>query len=142
MDPKTIRTFSVSGTVLLIVVTAGGLYGCPQYSVYSAEMAGKAAYARAEQDRQVIVRQAQAQKDAARLLAEAEIERAKGVAEANRIIGASLQGNDAYLRYLWINKLDDSRDRTVIYVPTEAGLPVLEAGRFREERAAATSPGR
>jgi regulator of protease activity HflC (stomatin/prohibitin superfamily) len=132
MDAKTTRTLSIAGTLLFVVLTAGGLYGCPQYSVYSAEMAGRASYARAEQDRQVLVRQALAQRDAAKLLAEAEVERAKGVAEANKIIGDSLKGNDAYLRYLWINKLDDSRDRTVVYVPTEANLPVLEANRLRE----------
>ena len=43
-------------------------------------------------------------------LAQAEIERAKGVAEANRIIGDSLKGNESYLRYLWISGLKDGRD--------------------------------
>lgn len=64
------------------------------------------------------------------LLAEAEIERAKGVAEANRIIGESLKGNEAYLRYLWIQGLQEGSTPQVVYVPTEAGLPILEAGRM------------
>ena len=58
--------------------------------------------------------------------AEAEVIRARGVAEANRIISDSLKGNESYLRYLWIDKLSDNQN--VIYVPTEAGLPILEAG--------------
>jgi len=61
-------------------------------------------------------------------LADAEIERARGVAGANKIIGESLKNNDAYLRYLWIQGLQD-KDNNVIYVPTEAGLPILEAGK-------------
>jgi hypothetical protein len=56
------------------------------------------------------------------------IARAHGVAEANKIIGNSLKGNEAYLRYLWIHNLAESKG-DVIYVPTEAGLPILEAGR-------------
>ena len=62
------------------------------------------------------------------MLASAEVERAKGVAEANKIIGESLNGNDAYLRYLWIERLGQN-GQDVIYIPTEAGLPILEAGR-------------
>jgi hypothetical protein len=60
--------------------------------------------------------------------AEAEVERARGVAQANKIIGDSLKDNEGYLRYLWIDSLAHTQDK-VIYVPTEAGLPVLEAGR-------------
>jgi hypothetical protein len=41
--------------------------------------------------------------DAAKLLAEAEVERVKGVANANRIIGESFKGNEAYLRYFWLS---------------------------------------
>jgi hypothetical protein len=56
------------------------------------------------------------------------VERARGVAEANKIIGESLKGNEAYLRWQWIQNLE-SGSNSVIYVPTEAGLPILEAGQ-------------
>lgn len=69
-----------------------------------------------------------ASQEAAQHLAQAEIERAKGVAEANKIIGDSLKGNEAYLRYLWIHSLENTQN-SVIYVPTEANLPILEAGK-------------
>ena len=105
-----------------------GLWGCPQYSVWQQGLSGKAELTKAEYTRQVTILEANAKKESARSLAEAEIERAKGVAQANAIIADSLKGNDDYLRYLWIDKLDASNGQ-VIYVPTEAGLPILEAGK-------------
>lgn len=106
------------------------LIGCPQYTIWQQEQAGKAELARATSNRKIKTLEAEALKDSAKLLADAEIERAKGVAEANQIIGSSLRGNEAYLRYLWIQGLQDKNNNT-IYVPTEAGLPILEAGKRR-----------
>jgi hypothetical protein len=54
--------------------------------------------------------------------------RAEGVAKANKIIGDSLKENEAYLRYLWISEMKETKDQ-IIYIPTEANLPILEAGR-------------
>ena len=62
------------------------------------------------------------------MLADAEIARAVGVAKANKIIGDSLKDNEQYLRYLWIDSLQQTQNQ-IIYVPTEAGLPILEAGK-------------
>ena len=67
--------------------------------------------------------------ESADLLAQAEVKRAEGVAKANKIIGESLKDNEAYLRYLWVNNLENSQNQ-VIYIPTEAGLPIMEADRF------------
>lgn len=92
------------------------------------EIDGKKALAEAEWNRKIQIADAQAKSEAAKALAQVEIERAKGVAEANRIIGDSLKGNDGYLRYLWIQGLQSQTNSTV-YVPTEAGLPILEANR-------------
>lgn len=112
---------------IVIFVLVGGLYGCPQYNVYTSQKAGEAQLAQAQSNREIAVREAQAKNDAADLLAQAEVKRAQGVAKANQIIGDSLKDNEAYLRYLWIDKLDQKGQ--VIYVPTEAGLPILEAGK-------------
>lgn len=58
--------------------------------------------------------------------AEIEVARARGAAEANKIIAESL--DPAYIQYLWVQGLQDGSSE-VIYVPTEANLPVLESVR-------------
>ena len=117
-------------TFFVVSICAFGLRGCPKYAVYQQSLTGEAELARAEQNRKITIQEAQAKKEAAKMLADAEVERAKGVAEANRIIGESLKGNEGYLRYLWIQGLQEGATPQVVYVPTEAGLPLLEAGRL------------
>lgn len=95
------------------------------------EISGKKALAEAEWNKKIQIADANAKAEAAKSLAQVEIERAKGVAEANRIIGQSLQNNEGYLRYLWIQGLQNNSNST-IYVPTEAGLPILEASRLNK----------
>lgn len=115
--------------VLGIIVFIGLiLYGIPKYHVYTREMGGKAQLREAEWSRKILIEEAEAKRQSASLLAQAEIERAKGVAEANKIISTSI--NEEYLRYLWIQGLHDGSSE-VIYVATEAGLPILEANRFK-----------
>jgi regulator of protease activity HflC (stomatin/prohibitin superfamily) len=109
-------------------------WGCPHYSVWQQGMAGEAELKRAEQNRRIAVNEAQAKMDAAKLLASAEIERAKGVAAANQIIGEGLKGHEEYLRYLWIMSLEHHGGMTVVYIPTEANLPILEAGRLKVDK--------
>ena len=115
---------------LLLGVIGGCMWVMPNYSVWSSQKSGEAKYAEAESTRRVTVLEAQAKLDSAKMLAEAEVERAKGVAQANQIIGNSLNGNELYLHYLWINNLHDGKN-DVIYVPTEAGIPIMEAGKRR-----------
>jgi len=100
-----------------------------KFNVWGQALGGEAEFKRAEWNRQIKVREAQAKMDASKLLAQAEIERAKGVAEANKIIGDSLKGNESYLRYLWIESLQHTKDK-IIYIPTESGLPILESSRL------------
>lgn len=109
-----------------------GLLGqiIPRYNVWNQEMSGRAKLAEAISSRKIVIEEAKAKEEAAKSLAAAEIERARGVAKANQIIGESLKGNADYLRWLWIDKLEAGENREVIYVPTEAGLPLLEAGRI------------
>ena len=120
------QAFGASSGALTVLAILGclGLYGCPQYNVYSAKMSGEAELAQATQNKKIIVQQAQAEK-------EAEILKAEGTARANKIIGDSLQGNSDYLRWLWINKLDNNdKGNTVVYVPTDGMVPQLETGRI------------
>lgn len=122
MNKNLITVISVA-VVLLFAL----LYGVPKYQVWQQGLKGQAELARAEQNRKIAVQEAEAKKDSAKALAEAEVIRAEGIAKANRIIGDSLKENEAYLRYLWIQALTENQ-QDVIYVPTETGLPILEAG--------------
>lgn len=111
-----------------LIFTLLGMWGCPNYSVYQQNLEGEAELARATQNRQITIQEAQAKKESAKDLAEAEVIRAEGAAKANKIIGESLKANEAYLHYLFINNMENTKNQ-VIYIPTEAGLPILEAGK-------------
>lgn len=108
-----------------IIIIWMGLY--PIYSVWSAGQAGKAALAHADFERQVQVVNAQANLQAQKFNAEAEVARAEGVAKANHVIKDSI--TELYVRYLWVQTLDRTNNQ-IIYVPLgQDGLPVTEAGR-------------
>lgn len=115
----------------LCLLVGGGLGSCAAYNsvrVWNAETAGEAELAQATQNRKIAVLEAQAKMDSAKLFAQAEVERAKGVAQANDIIMGRLGGPQNYLAYLQIEAMKDSK-ASIIYVPTEAGIPITEAGR-------------
>lgn len=133
---KQIRKWSLIGLGILGTIIVASMWGCPRYNVYSQTMDGRAKLAEAESSRMIATVEAEAKRESAEKLAAAEVARAKGVAQANKIIGDSLKGNEAYLRYLWIQSLQEGKNE-VIYVPTEANLPILEASR---EEIRATPP--
>lgn len=122
-----------TGIITVVGLICLCLWGCPHYHVYEQTMVGKARLAEAESSKQILTTEAHAKMESAKLLAEAEVERAKGVAKANQIIGESLKDNEVYLRYLWIQGLQEGKNE-VIYVPTEANLPILEAGNGVRKR--------
>jgi regulator of protease activity HflC (stomatin/prohibitin superfamily) len=140
---KTDKIFNLVLTLIiiaLIVAPIGALmYYWPKYRIYRQDLKGQANLRQQEWEKKIAVEEARARNASADMdaeaqvkrataQAEAEIVRAKGVAEANRIIADSLKGNESYLRYLWIDKI--SGQNQVIYIPTEAGLPILEANRL------------
>jgi hypothetical protein len=111
-----IGTAGITAVILLLVTLfAGWLALAPEYRLYRANI-----------EKRIIVTQAIAEADADREHARGEIERAKGTAQANKIVANSI--TEPYLRYLYINNLGHT-DNQIIYVPTEAGLPILEAGK-------------
>lgn len=127
--------FSLIGTIflgiLIIITVIWGFSAAGRiYDVWAQGKEGEAELAKAESNRQIKTLEAKALEESSKHLAQAEIIRAEGVAKANLIIGQSLKENEAYLRYLWINGLQNNSNH-VIYVPTEANLPILEAGRLK-----------
>lgn len=122
--------------VKLVVKVVGGIVGFfvvmafvrPWYNVWSQEMEGKAEFAKAEQNRKIKIEEARANLEAEKLNAQAEIERAKGAAEAIKIENGSI--TPTYIQYLWVRQQSDLSDKTVIYIPTESNLPLLESTRM------------
>ena len=122
------------GGVVIVFVIILGLailsWAWPIYSIWRREMNGKAQLAEAEWNRQIQIREAEANLESEKLNAQSEIERAKGAAEAIKIEGGTL--TEQYIRYLWVRQQTNLNDKTVIYLPTEAGLPILEARRLQQ----------
>jgi regulator of protease activity HflC (stomatin/prohibitin superfamily) len=112
----------------VVFLLLGGFMGCPYYNVWQQEMSGKAEYAKAEQNRKIKIEEAKANLEAEKLNAQAEVERAKGAAEAIKIENGAV--TPTYIQYLWVRQQNLSGENTkIIYVPTEVGIPLLEAGR-------------
>lgn len=124
-----VRRGAAVALALIVLMMAG----CPHYNVWERGLAGQAELARAEQNRQIRIEEARAAKESAEMLAEAEVIRAQGVKDANDIVQEGLGGPEGYLRYLYIQGLADTQNQ-VIYLPTEAALPVLEARRLRGDQ--------
>ena len=108
----------LAGVTALVAIVSGYMAIMPEYRLHRAEI-----------EKRILVEQAKAEADAAKEEARAEVERARGTAQANKIVADSI--TEPYLRYLYINNLSDT-DNQVIYLPTEAGLPILEADRLRK----------
>lgn len=113
------------GLLLLLAIIAGLLIGVPRYRVWAEGKKGEAEFMRAEQNRRIKVEEAKANLEAEKLNAQAEIERAKGAAEAIAIENGSL--TPTYIQYLWVRQQNANTNNRIIYIPTEAGLPILEA---------------
>jgi regulator of protease activity HflC (stomatin/prohibitin superfamily) len=115
---------------LFLGVLGGGFYAWKSVQVWSASMSGQAVLAEAEYSRQARVEEAKAKAAAATLEGQAELTRAEFAAKANQELAAGLGGPEAYLRYLYIRMLEEQGTQgQVIYIPTEAGMPLLEAGK-------------
>lgn len=126
---RMIRNWIIAGIVLILAIIVISSAVMPKYRIYKQDLAGQANLRQQEWEKKIAIEEARATLESATLKAQAEIERAKGVSEANKIISDSLKGNEEYLRYLWIDQLASGQAGQIIYVPTEAGLPILEASR-------------
>ena len=121
----------IIGTIFLFILIVSLMFVLPKYNVWASQMAGKARLAEANQSRQIKVTEAKAKKESAIYEAEAEIERARGMAKANQIVGDSLDGHANYLMYLYIQNMQKTSNQ-IIYIPTEGGMPILEAKRLNK----------
>lgn len=119
--------YTIGAIVGVITIILGIMIGGPVYNVWRSNKVGLAEYVRAEQNRKIKIEEAKANLEAEKLNAQAEIERAKGAAEAIRIENGSI--TPTYIQYLWVRQQNANTNNKIIYIPTEAGLPILEAGK-------------
>lgn len=123
-EKRKLVAWVVLGITIIVLIVLAFLFGVPKYNVWSAEMKGRAEMARAEQNRKIMIEEAKANLEAQKLNAQAEIERAKGMAQSIEIENGKL--SVLYIQYLWVRNID-KMDGDKIYIPTEANLPILEA---------------
>ena len=118
------KEITLAGIAIIIAVaSAFGLMAMYRfYNVWSMEKEGQASLMKATQTRQIQVEQAKAEKEAATLRA-----------EAIAIIGKAAKEYPEYRTQEYIGAfaeaLKEGKMQQIIYVPTEANIPVLEAGK-------------
>ena len=128
VDAKTVTVSQLAWTwtwrslLIVGVLVAGGMAGCPAYNVYEQRMEGEAVLARANSAKLVLVTQAEAEREAA-------VKRA----EAISIVGKAATDFPAYRTQEFIGAfaeaLHEGKITQIIYVPTEGNIPILEAGK-------------
>jgi regulator of protease activity HflC (stomatin/prohibitin superfamily) len=132
---KTSTTVAI--TLSAVIVLSFVLWGLPRLGVYNRTLAGRAALMEAESTRQVRVLEAKARQESAELEARAEVTRAEGSAKAIAALKAELGSSDSYLRWLYIQGLQEqgekSGEKTVVYIPTDGlvPLPISESARVK-----------
>lgn len=111
--------FTVVGSVVFGIICFV-FWVIPQYNVYRARMAGEAILANAEASKKVLIEQAKAEKEAAVLRS-----------EAIKIIGDVAKQYPEYREQEFIGAfaeaLKEGKMQQVIYVPTEANVPIIES---------------
>ena len=133
LKTKGSMTAPIAILIVGLMATASVAVGYPKYLIWQQEQEGAAELAKAEQNRQIAIQEARAKEESAKSLANAEVIRAEGLAKANEIVIQSLGSPDAYIHYLWIDALKESHS-SMVYVPTEASLPITEANRQLAEQ--------
>ena len=113
----------IAMVVFSVATIAVLMFVIPKWNVWRAGLQGEALKMKAEQTKQILVTQAQAELDAAGLRAQA-IEK----------IGAMAQRYPEYRQQEFIGAfaeaLHEGNIHQIIYVPTEAGIPIIEASRL------------
>lgn len=129
------REFAITSAVVIVAIAVVALAGMgviagwqhvrvyvAEYTVKTEQLTGEAEYVRAEQNRRILVEQARAEKDAAVLRA-----------EAIEIVGQAAQDFPEYRYQEFLGAFgealqSDAVDK-IVFIPTEANIPLTEAGR-------------
>ncbi|WP_162941578.1 hypothetical protein [Desertimonas flava] len=112
--------------VAIVLVIVGWKVVSPKLNLYRSNTEKQSVIAEQEAISQAEVYAAQKRVTAAEAEAEARIIEAESIAESQRIISETL--TPEYLTWRFYEVLATTENE-IIYVPTEAGLPILEAAR-------------
>lgn len=123
--------FWIGAAIIVLGVILWGLVGYPRWRVWAQQKQGEADLQQAHKEQQIQVSKAQGRVDAAELNKKAAVVEAEAVSLQIESIGEKLTKHDLYLKWQWIKMMEERPDASVIYVPTEAGLPILEANRMK-----------
>lgn len=115
-----------NGVLAVIVAALGGvvlimalMFGVPMWKVWQQGLSGEAILNKAEQTRKVLIEQARAEKEAAVFRA-----------EAIEIVGGAAQQYPEYRYQEFMGALGEAMQsgtiHQILYIPTEAMLPVME----------------
>ena len=111
---------SILGATVSIGIIALIMWGLPNYKVWQQGLAGRAALTKSQQTKQIKIEQAKAEEQAASYRA-----------RAIKIIGQASKDYPEYRKQEFMGSLgqalEDGNIAQIIYLPTETGLPILEA---------------
>lgn len=113
--------FIVFAAVIACILSL--MFGVPRYIVWQQEQSGMASLAKAAQTRQILITQAEAERDAARARA-----------DAIAIMGEAAQKYPEYRQQEFVaafaEALKEGNIQQLVYVPTEAMIPIMEKNRL------------
>ncbi|MEN6375490.1 MAG: hypothetical protein ABFD75_12050 [Smithella sp.] len=113
--------------LLLIVGFIASMFLFPMWNVWRSGLSGEADLKRAEQTRMIQIQQAKGEKEAASLRA-----------EAIAIVGKAAKEFPEYRQQEFIGAfaeaLHGGKINQIIYVPTEANIPIMEAHRTQPSK--------
>jgi regulator of protease activity HflC (stomatin/prohibitin superfamily) len=131
MEKRNVVKLVIGSVLVMFIIVVTLMFGLPVYNVWQQEMAGKAEMAKAEQNRRILVEEAKAKLEAEKLNAQAEIERAKGMAEAMKVENGTL--SETYNQYLFIRTLEKLADKgdlpQIVYLPSNGMIPVMDVAK-------------
>lgn len=133
-DTKDRIVYSVVALALLVGLVAGSMYGYAHFKLWYAEYTGRALEIEKEYKGKAILAEAINARKARVEAAKAEEEAAVMTANAIAIVGEAAQKYPEYRQqefYLALGEsLKEGKIKQIIYLPTEAGMPITEAVRL------------
>ncbi len=119
-DTKSMVGLGVLIVIAVMVIIGGLMWVMPTYNVWRNQKSGEASLVKAQQEKQIQISQAQA-----------ELEAANYQAQAIRTVGEMTKEYPSYREQQFIQDFGEAMKngniQKIVYVPTEANIPIIEA---------------